>query len=79
MGDNGVGKTTLLKAMLGMVRHSAGSLSIFGMEVGSREWLPSRRRGSLARKARRTYTASMLESPMGAAGRAAGERACGSL
>ena len=43
-GPNGAGKTTLLKAILGMVRASAGSIQVLGSSVGSREWARGRRR-----------------------------------
>jgi ABC-type Mn2+/Zn2+ transport system ATPase subunit len=43
-GPNGAGKTTLLKAILGMVRASAGRIQVLGGNVGSREWARGRRR-----------------------------------
>ena len=43
-GPNGAGKTTLIKAILGIVRASAGSILVLGQPVGSREWSRGRRR-----------------------------------
>ncbi len=43
-GPNGAGKTTLLKAILGLIRASAGRVLVLGTEVGSREWAKGRRR-----------------------------------
>ena len=43
-GPNGAGKTTLLKAILGMLRASAGRIQVLGSDVGSREWARGRRR-----------------------------------
>ena len=43
-GPNGAGKTTLMKAILGMVKASAGSILVFGQQVGSREWARGRSR-----------------------------------
>jgi len=43
-GPNGAGKTTLMKAILGMVRASAGRILVLGQPVGSREWSRGRRR-----------------------------------
>lgn len=43
-GPNGAGKTTLLKAILGMIRASAGRIQVLGSDVGSREWARGRRR-----------------------------------
>ena len=43
-GPNGAGKTTLLKAILGMVKASAGRIQVLGDNVGSREWAHGRRR-----------------------------------
>jgi len=43
-GPNGAGKTTLLKAILGLVRASAGRILVLGSHVGSREWARGRRR-----------------------------------
>lgn len=43
-GPNGAGKTTLIKAILGMVRASAGRVLVLGQPVGSREWSRGRRR-----------------------------------
>ena len=36
LGRNGAGKTTLVKAVLGLLRPSAGSLTVFGREPGDR-------------------------------------------
>ncbi len=43
-GPNGAGKTTLLKAILGMMKATAGRILVLGHEVGSREWVRGRRR-----------------------------------
>lgn len=43
-GPNGAGKTTLLKAILGMMKATAGRVLVLGHEVGSREWARGRRR-----------------------------------
>ena len=45
LGPNGAGKTTLIKILLGVVRPSNGSASLFGQTAGSRE--ASRRVGYL--------------------------------
>jgi ABC-type Mn2+/Zn2+ transport system ATPase subunit len=44
-GRNGTGKTTLLKAILGLVPHQEGEISVLGVRVGSRRW--QRLRGRL--------------------------------
>ncbi len=39
IGPNGGGKTTLLKIMLGLLRPTAGSISLFGKDLGSfKDW-----------------------------------------
>jgi len=43
-GENGVGKTTLLKTVLGLVAPMVGTVHVLGSEVGSKEWLSLRRR-----------------------------------
>ena len=43
-GPNGAGKTTLLKAILGMMKATAGRILVLGHEVGSRDWVRGRRR-----------------------------------
>jgi ABC-type Mn2+/Zn2+ transport system ATPase subunit len=43
-GPNGAGKTTLLKTLLGLVRLTAGQVSVLGSSVGSREWSRGRRK-----------------------------------
>ena len=43
-GPNGAGKTTLLKAILGMMKVTAGRIFVLGREVGSREWARDRGR-----------------------------------
>ena len=43
-GPNGAGKTTLLKVLLGLLPRSSGRVSVFGSEVGSREWARGRHR-----------------------------------
>jgi Cu-processing system ATP-binding protein len=37
LGHNGAGKTTLIKLVLGLIRPTAGSISVFGRPAGSRE------------------------------------------
>ena len=41
-GSNGTGKTTLLKAMLGLIKHSSGTVRVGEWTVGSREWTTNR-------------------------------------
>jgi zinc transport system ATP-binding protein len=43
-GKNGTGKTTLLKAILGLIPHQAGEIRVLGARVGSRRWLRQRPR-----------------------------------
>jgi len=43
-GPNGAGKTTLLKAILGMMKATAGRILVLGHAVGSRDWARGRRR-----------------------------------
>jgi ABC-type Mn2+/Zn2+ transport system ATPase subunit len=43
-GKNGVGKSTLLKAILGLIPHQRGEIRVLGLAVGGREWLRHRRR-----------------------------------
>jgi ABC-type multidrug transport system ATPase subunit len=43
-GKNGVGKTTLLKTILGLIPHQSGEVKVLGLPVGSRRWLRERRR-----------------------------------
>ncbi|HUI72094.1 MAG TPA: ATP-binding cassette domain-containing protein [Spirochaetia bacterium] len=43
-GANGAGKTTLLKVILGLQRWNAGTLSVLGAPVGTREWSRRRRK-----------------------------------
>ncbi|NJQ03124.1 ABC transporter ATP-binding protein [Streptomyces zingiberis] len=48
IGETGSGKTTLARAVLGLVRPSAGSITLAGEEVsthGARQWRALRRRG----------------------------------
>jgi ABC-type Mn2+/Zn2+ transport system ATPase subunit len=43
-GQNGTGKTTLLKAILGLIPHQAGEIRVLGARVGSRGWSRKRQR-----------------------------------
>ncbi|MET3915513.1 branched-chain amino acid transport system ATP-binding protein [Variovorax sp. OAS795] len=47
IGANGAGKTTLLRALSGLIKPSAGSVSLFGREIG-RESADSRVRAGLS-------------------------------
>src|SRR5437588_442344 len=37
VGENGAGKTSTLRALLGMIRPRAGSVTVFGRRAGTRE------------------------------------------
>ena len=50
LGLNGAGKTTTIRALLGMIRPSAGSVSVLGQVVGSNGRGPWRRVGHLVEK-----------------------------
>lgn len=41
-GENGAGKTTMLKLVLGLLRPDQGGISVLGRRVGSRQWLRQR-------------------------------------
>ncbi len=45
-GENGSGKTTFLKILLGLIRSYSGSVRIFGNEVGSPAWSKERSRSA---------------------------------
>src|SRR5215210_2308357 len=47
LGLNGAGKTTTIRALLGMIRPSAGTVSLFGDPIGSGGRGPWRRVGHL--------------------------------
>ena len=42
-GENGAGKTSLLKAILGIIPYQDGEISVMGTRVGTREWRKIRR------------------------------------
>ena len=42
-GENGAGKTSLLKAILGIIPYQSGEISVMGTRVGTREWRKIRR------------------------------------
>ena len=44
VGENGAGKTSLLKIALGLIEPSAGTVNLFGERPGARSMLSSRRR-----------------------------------
>lgn len=45
LGRNGVGKTTLLKVIMGLVRHASGTLQLEGQEIGAMPPYARSRRG----------------------------------
>ena len=57
LGPNGVGKTTLLKCLLGMVKPSSGSIKVHGNDLGSYS------RSGLAREL--AYVPQLLETKVG--------------
>lgn len=45
-GENGSGKTSLLKILLGLIQAESGSVKVFGNEVGGTAWLKKRSRAA---------------------------------
>jgi ABC-2 type transport system ATP-binding protein len=50
LGLNGAGKTTAIRAMLGMIRPSAGSVALFGEPISTSGRSPWRRVGHLVER-----------------------------
>jgi len=49
-GENGTGKTTLLRAILGLLPCAKGTISVGGEEIGSASWRQNRRRTAYVRQ-----------------------------